>query len=116
MNCLNSIILEGVVTNNPELKETVSGGAYCLVNISVSRKCKGLDGNYIDDEVSYFDIEAFGNLAEFCASKIKQDKEIGLAGRLKQSKWKNSDNKECSKVVIVAEHIELKPMKKEGAK
>ena len=115
MSCLNSIILEGVATNKPELKETVNG-LVCLVNISVSRKCKGLDGNYIDDEVSCFDIEAFGNLAEFCASKIKQDREIRLAGRLKQSKWKNSDNNECSKVVIIAEHIELKPMKKEGAK
>ena len=38
-----------------------------------------------------------------------------IVGRLEQSHWKDDSGKDCSKVFVVAEHIEIKPFAdKEG--
>ena len=37
---------------------------------------------------------------------------IRVVGRIAQKKWKDEEGKEYSRVFVVAEHIELKPIKK----
>jgi single-strand DNA-binding protein len=72
---------------------------------------KTADGK-LEEEKSFFDVEAYGNIGVF-ASTVKTGQGIRLVGRLKQKRWKDSDGKELSKVVVLAEHIELKPVKEE---
>lgn len=103
MNALNSIILEGYVTKK-EIRNNV-----CIVTMGSDRHYKDTDGNSIT-ETSYFDIEAYGNLAEICNKNCTEGRDIRVVGRLKQSRW-TSDGKEYSKVVVVAEHFEFKPAK-----
>jgi single-strand DNA-binding protein len=61
-------------------------------------------------EVSFFDVDAWGALAETVAEKGAKGQGVRIVGRLKQERWIDVNGKNCSKVVIVAEHVEFKPM------
>ena len=63
-------------------------------------------------EVSFCDIEAYGRMAEICEEKAKKGRGVRVVGRLKQDTWKNNDGKNCSRVYVVAEHVEFRPVKK----
>ena len=67
------------------------------------------------NEASFFDVEAYGNMAEYCGEKAKKGRGVRVVGRLKQDTWKDPDGKFASRVYVVAEHIEYKPIKKTDA-
>jgi single-strand DNA-binding protein len=107
MNSLNSILLEGNVTRDAELKTTPAGSAVCTFSIASNRSWK--KGEEWEQEVSFFDIETWGKLAEYCGAKCLKGTGVRVVGRLKQDRWTDADGKARSKSKIVAEHIEFKP-------
>ena len=113
MNNLNSTIVEGNAVRKPELRTSPKGTSICIMPLAVNRYYKNASGTY-DEEVSYFDVESYGKLAEFCANATDKGRGVRVVGRLKQARWKNSEGKNLSRVYIVAEHIELKPNRKNG--
>ena len=108
MNPINSLIVEGNLTRNPEFKETSGGFKVCNLTIAVNRSYKNSEGTKVD-EVSYFDVETFGNLAENCARYCEKGRGLRVVGRIKQNRWTNQDGKPQARIMIVAEHIEFKP-------
>ncbi len=108
MNALNQIIVEGNVTRKPEKKELPRGTHVCMLPIAVNRRYKNHDGAETD-EVSYFDIETYGSLADACEKWCPKGRGVRVVGRLKQSRWTSDDGKQRSRVTIIAEHLEFKP-------
>ena len=106
MNQLNSVLMEGNLTRDPELKYTSAGTAICALSVACNRYWK--KGEDIQKEVSFFDVTAFGRLAEICAEYLKKGRGVRVVGRLKQERWVK-DEQARSKVLIVAEHVEFKP-------
>lgn len=107
MNALNQIILEGNIVRQPERREFPKIGVVCTLPLAVNRKYKTKDGEAAE-EVSFFDVETFGNLAETCFKWCPKGRGIRVVGRLKQSRWKTEDGKSKSRISIIAEHIEFK--------
>jgi single-strand DNA-binding protein len=91
------------------MRFTPKGTPICSFSVATNRFFKGDDG--IEKEVSFFDVEAWGLLAENCNALGKKGRGVRLIGRLKQERW-DKDGDRRSKVVIVAEHVEWKPEKK----
>ncbi|MDE7383298.1 MAG: single-stranded DNA-binding protein [Treponemataceae bacterium] len=107
MNQLNSVIIEGNITRTPELREPKDGFKVCTIPIAVNRFYRNSKGDGMN-EVSYFNVETYGKMAEVCMEKCNKGRGMRVVGRLKQSRWKNSEGKQTSKVSIIAEHIEFK--------
>ncbi len=63
MNNLNSIILEGNLTADPELNHTPSGTAVAKFRLGSNRFYKNGEGDRVD-EASFFDVEGWSRLAE----------------------------------------------------
>lgn len=105
MNNLNSLILEGNLVKDAELM-TVGGTPVCKCTIAVSRWYKNQQGKSVE-EVSYFDIECKGNLAKTLEEHGKEGCCIRAVGRLVESRFKHN-GKNCSRVYVLAEHIEFK--------
>ncbi len=113
MNNLNSILLEGNLARDPELKYTEKGTAVCHFAVASNRYFKQDDEK--QEEVSYFDITAWSRLAEVCNEYLSKGRGVRVVGRLKQDRWEDSEGKTRSKVQIIAEHVEFKPrLKKDG--
>ena len=110
MNQLNSIIIEGNVSHEPKLSKTPHGLYVCDCVIAVNRFYKKSNGEEIN-EVSFFDIQGHGTLADVL-SQTKKGQGMRVLGRLKQVRWQDQEGKCHSKVSVIAEHIELKPFRK----
>ncbi|OQB94816.1 MAG: Single-stranded DNA-binding protein [Spirochaetes bacterium ADurb.Bin110] len=111
MNHLNSILVEGNLVRDPNFRSTPSGNQVCDFTVATNRNYKIADQKY-ENEVSYFDIEAWARLGSACAQNLKKGRGVRVVGRLKQDRWTDTEGKSHSRVKIVAEHVEFKPMSK----
>lgn len=96
-NNLNSVIVEGTISKI----EKDEKAAYFTV--CTKRYFKDTCGE-IHEESNFFDIEVYGKLAESCNNLLKEETGVRVVGRLKSIRYLQN------KVVIIAEHIEAKPM------
>ena len=111
MNQLNSLILEGNLVKDAVLTEPAPGFKKCAFSIAVNRFFKNRKNEDVN-EASFFEVEAYGKMAEYCGEKAKKGRGVRVVGRLKQDTWKDDSGKTVSKIYVVAEHIEYKPVKK----
>ena len=104
MNMLNSLILEGVVSDEPHLDETSD-----VLNFTIeyTRYYKNKAGKKVT-ETSQFRVVAFNSM---CKRPLKNGSEVRIVGRLKQNKWTDKDGVPHSEVLIMAEYIEIKKSK-----
>lgn len=107
MNSLNSILLEGNLTRDPESKTLPSGTLVCSFAIASNRYYR--QNETFEKETSFFDIEAWSRLGQTCADTLRKGRGVRVVGRLKQERWVDQAGKPHSKVKIVAEHVEFKP-------
>ncbi len=107
MSNLNSVLIEGNLTRDPELKTLPSGTPTCTFGIATNRYYK-VQGEK-KQEVSYFDVEVWSKNAENCSQYLKKGSGVRVVGRLKMDAWTGEDGGRKTKVKIVAEHVEFKP-------
>lgn len=103
MNNLNSLIIEG----KAEIKETqkFANGSTCTVlNLTSERKIQK-----DESEISFFSVYTYGKMAEVLEKTLKNSsRDIRIVGRIKQNRFKDTEGKSHSELVIIAEHIEIK--------
>lgn len=107
MNSLNSVLIEGNLEKDPVLISSESDIPVCSFTICSTRNYKR-DDEFIE-ELSFFDIQCSGPLANICMRDCKKDSDIRVVGRLKQIRDLDDKNNSFSNIVIVAEHVELRP-------
>lgn len=105
MNCLNSLILEGVVKGEPRYEE-VGTSKRMYFTVEVARYYKTRDGNEAT-ELSQFKVAAYGCMSTL---PLKDGLGVRLVGRLRQNTWVDGGVTH-SEVQVVAEHIEVKRTK-----
>ncbi len=103
---LNSVNIMGNLTRDPELKSTPSGKNVCKISIANNR-IYVKNGEKVT-EVSYFDIDVWGTVADNCARYLKKGSGIIVEGRLRQDRWEK-EGKTQSRVSITANNIHFMP-------
>ena len=111
MNNLNSVLVEGTLVQKPDFRFTAKGFSVCNFTIASNRFYH--NGEDLEKEVNFLDVETWGKLAEPCRIKEK-GQGVRVVGRLKQDRWLGQDGKNHSKISIVAEHVEFKPIFKKA--
>ncbi len=106
-------MIEGNIVRDPSLKSTPSGTPVCTFSVAFNRYFK--QELEKEPEVSFFDVETWSKVAETCYSQCRKGRGVRVVGRLKQDRWSDAEGKNHSKVWIVAERVEFKPEKNEGA-
>ncbi len=107
LNNLNSVLIEGNLVRDPELKYTPKGAAVCSFALASNRFFK--QDEETQKEVSFFDVTTWARLAEVCGEYLKKGRGVRVVGRLKQDRWTGPEGQGRSKVSVVAEHVEFKP-------
>ncbi|MFH0753548.1 MAG: single-stranded DNA-binding protein [Candidatus Omnitrophota bacterium] len=103
---LNSVNIMGNLTRDPESKSTPSGKSVCKLSIANNR-IYVKNGERVT-EVSYFDIDVWGVVADNCAKYLKKGSGIIVEGRLRQDRWEK-EGKTQSRVSITANNIHFMP-------
>jgi single-strand DNA-binding protein len=103
---LNKVIIMGNLTNNLEIKHTPSGKVLC--SFAIANNNVYMKNNEKVDEVSYFNVEVWGIIAENCLKYLTKGSGVIVEGRLKQDRWEK-DGKAHSHVKIVADTVRFLP-------
>jgi single-strand DNA-binding protein len=104
---MNLVILKANLTRDVEMRYLQTGTAVGQFGVAVNRKWKDDQGNQ-KEEVSFFDVEAWGKTAETVAQWFKKGSPILITGRLKQETWDDKQTgQKRSKVKIVLSQFDF---------
>jgi single-strand DNA-binding protein len=101
----NSITLIGGVIHTPEIKFLDSGQAAAKFSIAVDNGY--MKGGEWQKKVSYFDIVAYGKIAENAQETLKPGYRVCVTGKAQQRSWDTEDGKKRSVVEFIADDISL---------
>lgn len=98
---LNKAILQGRLTDHPELKHTKNDKAVVDFSLAVedSRTANG------ERNVNFFKCEAWGSTAEFICKYFEKGQQIIVDGRLSVNNYTDKDNVKRTNVFIVVEGV-----------
>ena len=112
MNNLNSVIINGNLTNDCKLGRGKNGTAYGDFCIAVNRSVK--KGDNWEEVTSFFEVKAFGKLFESQHPYLKKGANVTVEGSLIQERWETKEGEKRSKDVIQSDTLYLGPRKKDG--
>jgi len=107
----NSVIIVGNLTRDPEIKFIASGTAVAGFGVAVNEKYK--QGDEWKERVNYFDVEAWGKLAEICGENLAKGRNVLVAGALRYESWEK-DGEKKSRIKIVADKVQFLGARPEG--
>ncbi len=96
----NTVTVVGNITRDPELRFAQSGMAIAQFGVAWNRKRQDQE-----DEVSFFDVTCFRQLAENVAESLKKGARVVVYGTLQQRSWETDHGDRRSKVEILADDV-----------
>lgn len=101
----NHVSIIGNLTRDPELRFTPSGQATTSFAVAVNRRWQNRQTQEWDEQVSYFDVVCWGQLAENTAQSLTKGARVMVDGRLDQRSWENQEGERRSKIEITADEV-----------
>jgi single-strand DNA-binding protein len=101
---LNRVLLIGHLGRDPETRTTPSGRPVTTFSLATSRSWHSQDGGR-HDETEWFNIVAWGSLAEICQQHLRKGQRVFVEGRLQTRRWDDADGHQHQSVEIVAREM-----------
>lgn len=102
----NFFILEGNLTREPETN-LVGQKTVIKFSIAENTRTKDANGNYVDGEPNYYDINFWTEKPDFWLKRLGKGVSVICRGFMKQDKWEK-DGQKFSKVNFTATEINAK--------
>ena len=104
---LNKVILIGRLGRDPEMRYTPSGKPVTSFSVATTRSWVNADGER-REETEWFNVVAWGNLAEICKQCLSKGQQVYIEGRLQTRGWEDeAGNKHYRTEVVANEMIAL---------
>ena len=104
---INSVIVIGNLTRDPELKATPSGTSVCSLRIAVNDQVKDQASGEWVEKANYFNVDVFGRQAETCAQYLTRGRQVAVSGRLRWRQWETQDGQKREAVSIAADRVQF---------
>ena len=101
----NSVTVVGNLTRDPELRFTQSGRARAVLGIAVNRRWQNRQSGEWEEQVSFFNVVCWGDMAENVSESLSRGSRIIVNGRLEQRSWDTPEGDKRSVVEINADEI-----------
>jgi single-strand DNA-binding protein len=101
---LNKVMIIGHLGRDPEMRYTPSGRPVTTYTVATSRSWNTVDGER-HSETEWFNIVAWGNLAEICKQYLTKGQQVYIEGRLQTRRWEDKEGNKHSNVEIVANEM-----------
>jgi single-strand DNA-binding protein len=103
---LNKVMIIGYVGRDPEMRYTPSGRPVTSFSVATSRTWTSAEGER-REETEWFNVVAWGNLAEICKAHLKKDQQVYIEGRLQTRGWEDETGKKHFRTELVANEMIL---------
>lgn len=101
---LNKVMIIGNIGRDPELRYTPSGKPVTSFSLASSRSWIAPDGER-REETEWFNVVAWGNLAEICNQKLAKSQQVYVEGRLQTRSWDDDRGQRHFRTEIVANEM-----------
>jgi single-strand DNA-binding protein len=104
---LNKVMIIGRLGRDPEMRYTPSGRPVTTFSVATTRTWNSSDGER-HSETEWFNVVAWGSLAEICKQHLIKNHQVYIEGRLQTRTWEDhSGNKRSSTEIVANEMIVL---------
>ena len=100
---INSVILMGRLTADPDCNQTQSGTAYCRFTVAIDRKFA--DKTTGQKEADFISCTAWGKTAEFVSKYFSKGKMIIVEGTLRNNNYTDSNGVKHYSYNVVADSV-----------
>lgn len=101
---LNKVMLIGHLGRDPEMRYTPSGRPVTSFSLATNRSWNTSDGERHTD-TDWFNIVAWGNLAEICNQHLSKGQQVYVEGRLQTRRWDDKEGKKHTTTEVVASEM-----------
>ena len=101
---LNSVILMGRLTRDPELRKTNSGKSVCSFDLATDNIMKNPDGTRGSTFIS---CTIFEGVAESVATHLRKGSKVAVTGSLQQRNFLRKDGSKASVIEVIANSVEF---------
>ena len=99
----STVTITGSLTRDPELRFTQGGRGVATIGVAVNYRFQR--NNEWVEEVSFFNVTAWGSLGENAAASLTKGARVIVTGRLQQRSYETQQGEKRSVVEIVADEI-----------
>ncbi|HTQ08449.1 MAG TPA: single-stranded DNA-binding protein [Fimbriimonadaceae bacterium] len=100
---INTVVLVGRLTRDPELRTTASGKSVCDFSIAVQKRVKPADGS---PDADFFRVNCWEKTAEYVSNYLHKGRLVAVEGRLQSRKYVASDGSNREVVEVVANNVQ----------
>jgi single-strand DNA-binding protein len=101
---LNKVQIIGHLGKDPEMRYTSAGKPVTTFSVAVSRTWNSPDGER-HSETEWFNVVAWGPLAETCKNFLSKGRLVYIEGRLQNRQWDDKEGGKHSRVEVVANEM-----------
>lgn len=101
---LNKVMVIGNMGRDPELRYTPSGKPVASFSLASSRSWIAPDGER-REETEWFNVVAWGNLAEICNQILCKSQQVYIEGRLQTRSWEDDRGQRHFRTEVVANEM-----------
>jgi single-strand DNA-binding protein len=101
---LNKVMIIGNLGRDPEMRYTPSGRPVTSFNVATTRNWTSYDGER-HEETEWFNVVAWGPLAEICNSHLSKGQQVYVEGRLQTRGWEDTTGKRHYRTELVAQEM-----------
>jgi len=101
---LNKVMLIGNLVRDPELRYTPSGKPVTSFSLAANRNWVSANGER-HDETEWFNVVAWGNLAEICNQHLSKGQKVYVEGRLQTRSWEDENGQKHFRTEVVASEM-----------
>ncbi len=99
----NTITLVGNIVRDPELRFTANGKAVANFGVAVGRRFQ-VNGEW-QEQTSFFNITAWGELGENAAASLSKGVRIVVTGRLEQREFTTREGDKRTAIDVIADEL-----------
>jgi len=103
-NCLNKVMIIGYLGRDPDMRFTPSGRSVSNFSVACNHTWKSNDGEK-HVETEWFNIVAWGKLAEISKQYLVKGSRVYVEGRLQSRTWQDNKGVQHKSIEIVAADI-----------
>ncbi|MBN1679841.1 MAG: single-stranded DNA-binding protein [Anaerolineae bacterium] len=103
---LNKVMIIGTLGRDPELRYTPSGRPVASFSVATSRTWTSAEGER-REETEWFNVVAWGQLAEICKTHLSKGQQTYVEGRLQTRGWEDENGVRHYRTELVANEMIL---------
>lgn len=111
---LNKVMIIGHLGRDPEMRYTPSGRPVTTFTVATSRSWNTADGER-HTETEWFNIVAWGHLAEICKQYLSKGQQAYIEGRLQTRKWDDKEGNRHYTTEVVAHEMMMLGERKDAS-